>query len=370
MLVLIKNSIDLVVTSPPYPMIDIWDNDLIDKTNINSLNAFPYKLARNLCEELIYFFITNNFKRSLKPGAIICINIGDATRSINKNFALYPNHSFIINNMIENGYTLLPTIIWKKPTNSPNKFMGSGMLPCCAYNTLGHEYVLVFRYGGKRNFNKKESVIRKKSAYFWEERNKWFTDIWEDIYGANQKLKDDNIGRTVSARYPIMLPQRLIKMFTIKGDTVLDPFLGTGTTTHAAIVEGRNSIGIEINKEFKKYIMDINIISDKLSAYSYSYNRKRIIKHLKFIKDSEKEFKYINEFYNFPVLTKQETDIRLEYAHSIKSIGNIIKANYKDIRYTKEEITNIVSTIDGDSDIYKMDKYFYKNWGKLLKFKC
>ena len=83
--------------------------------------------------------------RVTKEGAFICINIGDATRTINGNFALYPNHARIISYFRSKGINNLPNIIWKKQTNSPNKFMGSGMLPSGAYVTLEHEYILIFK---------------------------------------------------------------------------------------------------------------------------------------------------------------------------------------------------------------------------------
>lgn len=71
--------------------------------------------------------------------------IGDATRTINGEFKLYNNHSRIVKSCSELGLTTLPDIIWHKTTNAPNKFMGSGMLPCGAYVTLEHEYILIFR---------------------------------------------------------------------------------------------------------------------------------------------------------------------------------------------------------------------------------
>ena len=69
----------------------------------------------------------------------------------------------------------MPAILWRKPTNAPNKFMGSGMLPPNAYVTLEHEYILMFRWGAKREFSQEEQKrSRRESAYFWEERNGWF----------------------------------------------------------------------------------------------------------------------------------------------------------------------------------------------------
>jgi len=76
------------------------------------------------------------------------------------------------------GFDCLPMIHWFKPTNAPNKFMGSGTLPSGAYVTLEHEYILVFRKGGRRSFLPSEQGLRRESAFFWEERNSWFSDVW------------------------------------------------------------------------------------------------------------------------------------------------------------------------------------------------
>ena len=136
----------------------------------------------------------------------------------------------------------------------PNKFMGSGMLPAGAYATLEHEYILILRKGNKREFKSKEDKLRRQqSAFFWEERNVWFSDIWEDLKGTKQNNIDKHI-RERSGAYPFELPYRIINMFSLRGDTVLDPFLGTGTTTLACMATARNSIGYEVNPNFKEHL--------------------------------------------------------------------------------------------------------------------
>ena len=95
----------------------------------------------------------------MKNGGIACINIGDATRTLNDVFCLYQNHTRIASSMLRIGFLSLPCILWRKQTNAPNKFMGSGMMPPGAYVTLEHEYVLILRKG-----NKKEEVGDKE----WE----------------------------------------------------------------------------------------------------------------------------------------------------------------------------------------------------------
>ena len=156
------------------------------------------------------------------------MKVTDATRTLDGEFKLYPNHSRIIQHFINNGFSNMPNIIWRKQTNAPNKFMGSGMLPAGAYVTLEHEWVLIFRKGLKRSFkSENEKLKRKQSSFFWEERNIWFSDMW-DLKGTRQNIAHKN-SRERSAAYPFEIPFRLINMFSLKGDTILDPFLGTGT---------------------------------------------------------------------------------------------------------------------------------------------
>lgn len=94
-----------------------------------------------------------------------------------------------------------------------------------------------------------------ESAYFWEERNRWFSDIWVDLKGVKQSLSNSKL-RDRSAAYPFELAYRLISMFSIKEDSVLDPFLGTDTTTLAAISSQRNSIGVELDSTLQNHIIN------------------------------------------------------------------------------------------------------------------
>ncbi|MBD3282352.1 MAG: site-specific DNA-methyltransferase, partial [Candidatus Portnoybacteria bacterium] len=250
-----SNSIDLIITSPPYPMISMWDT-ILSKQNKKIKIALEDKNGK-LAFELMHKELDKVWKeayRVLKDGGIACINIGDATRTIDGKFQLYPNHSRILNYCFKVGFDVLPTIIWRKQTNAPNKFMGSGMLPVGAYVTLEHELILILRKNGKRNFIKNnEKIQRQESSFFWEERNLWFSDIWFDIKGTNQKLLSKKT-RKRSAAFPFNLAYRLINMYSVKNDNVLDPFLGTGTTTMAAMASQRNSLGIELDKSFGKIV--------------------------------------------------------------------------------------------------------------------
>ena len=222
-------SADLMITSPPYPMIEMWD-EVFAKQNPAIGDALRDKNG-NLAFELMNQLLGGVWQevyRILRPGGIACINVGDATRTIDGDFKLFPSHSRIMSHCLKTGFQALPEILWRKQTNAPNKFMGSGMLPPGAYVTLEHEFILVLRKGGKRKFESQaDRIRRKRSAFFWEERNMWFSDVWMDMRGAKQDLENENL-RKRSAAFPFELAYRLINMFSVKGDVVLDPFLGTG----------------------------------------------------------------------------------------------------------------------------------------------
>jgi modification methylase len=329
------NSIELVVTSPPYPMIEMWD-EIISKQNKEIRTALSNgdgpKAFELMHQELDKVWA--EVDRVLIPGGFACINIGDATRTINGEFALYPSHSRIISAFQKLGLSNLPNILWRKQTNAPNKFMGSGMLPSGAYVTLEHEWILIFRKGGKRQFKTEEEKLRRKqSSFFWEERNSWFSDLW-DLKGTKQKI-DNSETRKRSAAYPFELPYRLINMYSLQGDTILDPFLGTGTTTLAAIATNRNSIGYEIDKLFLEII--VSNIKNTPITYFNTHLDNRLEQHRQFItkRNSDirkEEIKHFNSNQNFPVMTSQETEISFSYVESLqKKTNNKIIAEYSPI---------------------------------------
>ena len=300
----------LVVTSPPYPMIKMWDDMFSDK-NRNIAKALD-KNDGLQAFELMHRELDPVWKeiyRILVDGGIACINIGDATRTIGGDFRLYPNHSRILAAITAAGFGTLPAILWRKPTNAPNKFMGSGMLPAGAYVTLEHEYILILRKGPKREF-KNESVKqqRRESAFFWEERNAWFSDIWLDLIGATQGQAAANT-RLRTAAFPFELPYRLINMFSTKNDRVVDPFLGTGTTMAAAMATGRNCIGFEMDPGFQDQIL--SIAETIVESANHRINQ-RIHNHIEFIdrrSDEKYKFKHVNKHYEFAVMTRQEIDL-------------------------------------------------------------
>lgn len=348
------NSIDLIVTSPPYPMIEMWDG-LFANNNSDIRNALDAENG-NLAFELMHIELDKVWQevaRIVKPNGFVCINIGDATRTIGKYFQLYSNHSRITNAFVQLSFQPLPIALWKKATNAPNKFMGSGMLPAGAYITLEHEYILVFRNGGKREFkSQQQKTQRNQSAFFWEERNSWFSDTW--TFKGVRQATNDNTVRERNAAYPFDLPYRLINMYSVVGDTVLDPFLGTGTTTISAMASQRNSIGFEIDANFLP-IIDGAVKNAKLLANKTI--DQRISEHISFVhnyEENKKELKHRNSYFGFPVMTKQEAFLELHHISSISHKGDSqYTVRYKPIHIDEHhKNTDTYSLINHtDSDI-------------------
>lgn len=265
-------SIDLVITSPPYPMIKMWDAQFF------SLNPQIKKLWDTLLftrkeqtlqkiYRLMHDLLNRTWRevfRVIKEGGILCINIGDATRKINGSFRLFSNHSKIIEYCEKIGFTTLPYILWKKPTSKPqyrgkNVFLGSGFLPPNAYITIDCEFILLFRKGKLRKFPPHDK-LRYDSVFTKDQRNQWFSQIWT-IKGAKQKTS--KLNRKI-ASFPDEIVNRLIRMFSIKNDIILDPFLGSGTTTKIAIKNKRNSIGYEIDEKIIPIIKEQFLEKEKL----------------------------------------------------------------------------------------------------------
>lgn len=307
-------SVNEIVTSPPYPMIEMWD-EILSAQNPVFAEAIE-KGSVDVAFEAAHSELDKVWKecyRVLSPGGFLCINIGDATRTIDGKFRLFNNHSRIVKACLEIGFDNLPNIIWRKQTNAPNKFMGSGMLPCGAYVTLEHEYILIFRKGPKRDYKKdSEKSLRKKSAFFWEERNTWFSDIW-DLRGVKQRMANSE-ARERSAAFPFAVPFRLINMYSQYGDTVLDPFFGLGTTTLAAVASGRNSIGFEIDPRLKSSIADT--LNGIRTRDINNQIRSRYERHIDFVKTRVAEkgaLKHNNATIGIDVMTSQEKELEFHY---------------------------------------------------------
>jgi len=226
-----SGSVALGVTSPPYPMIPQWD-ELFAAWGATDFEAMHRELDR----------VWAGCYRALIPGGILAVNVGDAVRSVEGEFRLWPNHARIVAAAESLGFRSLPYILWKKPTNKPNAFLGSGFLPPNAYVTLDCEFILLFRKGSLRKIPA-GAPARQASRYTRAERDLWFSQIWEGVRGRPQSQ-----GSERSGAFPAEIPRRLIRMFSLRGDTILDPFAGTGTTLWEAAKLGRDAIGIEVDR--------------------------------------------------------------------------------------------------------------------------
>ena len=305
------DSVELVVTSPPYPMIEMWDDLFadLDPEIGDHLEAADGQAAFDAMHAQLDQVWTE-VERVLVDGGIACVNVGDATRKLGESFRVYQNHSRVIDDFEALGFEPLPEILWRKPANGGAKFMGSGMLPPNAYVTLEHEYVLVFRKGKQHRAFDPGSERRYNSAFFWEERNRWFSDLWTDVRGDLQTLEEE-APRERSAAFPFTIPYRLINMFSVYGDTVLDPFWGTGTTSLAAMVAGRSSVGYELDSSFTEVFADR--VAD-VGALSRRVVDRRLADHREFVAERRAagdELGYDADYYDFPVTTKQERPILL-----------------------------------------------------------
>ena len=223
-------SVALVLTSPPYPMIAQWDALF----RAQGARSYPAMLA-------LLAAAWRACHRTLVDGGILVVVIGDALRRNEEGFRLWPNHAATLLAAERAGFRPLPYALWQKPTNRPNAFLGSGFLPPNAYVTLDCEFVLPFRKGAPRRFPPHDPR-REASRFSREERDRWFSQLWRDVRASRQ---DGPVGRT--GAFPAALAHRLVRMFSVEGDTVLDPFAGTGTTLWEAAALGRAAVGVERN---------------------------------------------------------------------------------------------------------------------------
>lgn len=237
-------SVHLVVTSPPYWQLkDYGHDDQLGhgqsfEAYINDLNLVWQECARVLV-----------------PGGRLAINIGDQFVSTAEygRFKVMPIHAEIIKFCETVGLDYMGSIIWRKITNTAasggGALMGSYPYPRSGVVKQNFEYILLFRRPGSTPPPSKES--KAAAVLGLDEWKTYFTSDWA-FPGERQ------VGH--GAMFPIELPTRLIRMFSFPGDTVLDPFLGSGTTAAAAIGLDRNVVGIELNEAF------LPLISEKTGA--------------------------------------------------------------------------------------------------------
>ncbi|MBU1628349.1 site-specific DNA-methyltransferase [bacterium] len=227
-------SIHLIITSPPY-----WQLKDYGESRQIGFNDSYEDYINNL--NLVW----RECHRVLHKGCRLCINIGDQfARSVYYGrYKIIPIRTEIIKFCESSGFDYMGAIIWQKVTTCNTTggatIMGSFPFPRNGILKLDYEFILIFKKCGKSPQVSKE--IKEMSKLTIEEWNRYFAGHW-NFPGEKQ---DEHI-----AMFPEELPKRLIKMLSFHKDTVLDPFLGSGTTSLAAKNIGRNSVGYEINEKF------------------------------------------------------------------------------------------------------------------------
>ncbi len=273
---LANNSVQLAITSPPYWQLKDYG---IDKqigynedyeTYINNLNL-----------------VWQECHRVLENGCRLCINIGDqfARAASYGRYKVIPIRTEIIKFCETIGFDYMGAIIWQKKTTTNTtggaSIMGSFPFPRNGILSIDYEFILLFKKLGDPLPWDRER--REKSRMSKEEWREYFAGHWN--FGGTKQ--DDHI-----AMFPEELPKRLIKMFSFVGDTVLDPFLGSGTTSLAAKNNERNSVGYEVNSDFIPNIRK-KLEVDQLDFANTTYE---------FITRNRNKVSYTEEIKKFPYI--------------------------------------------------------------------
>jgi modification methylase len=261
---LAPGSVHLVLTSPPYWTLKEYRDSESQLGHIEDYDQFLGELDR----------VWEQCFRALVPGGrLICV-VGDVCLSRKENggrHTVVPLHASIQEHCRKLGFDNLAPIIWHKISNAVyevengSSFLGKPYEPNAVIKN-DVEYILMERKpGGYRAPDISTKILSLISA---ENHKKWFQQIWSGVTGASTKHHP--------APYPIELAERLIRMFSFVGDTVLDPFLGSGTTTVAAAKWGRNSVGVEVDPHYFS-LADKRIARDTQSLFNEVVVRKYVV---------------------------------------------------------------------------------------------
>jgi DNA modification methylase len=245
-------AVDLVVTSPPY-----WH---IKDYGAPGQIGYGQSLHQYLQD---LYYVWSECFRILRPGSRLCLNIGDqfARSAIYGRYKVIPLHAEFIGQCEKLGFDFLGSIIWQKKTTMNTtggaNVMGSYPYPPNGLVEIDYEFILIFKKPGEGKKVSRE--IKEASKLTKEEWKEYFYGHWH--FGGAKQLGHE-------AMFPGELPRRLLRMFTFPGDTVLDPFLGSGTTVKVALELGRKAVGYEINEDFLGIIEEKIGIKDKLPIFT------------------------------------------------------------------------------------------------------
>lgn len=233
-----SQSVHLVLTSPPYWTLKRYRDHDGQLGHVEEYDAFLSSLDE----------VWRHCHRLLTPGGRLVCVVGDVCLSRRKNngrHTVVPLHASIQERCRDIGFDNLAPIIWHKIANAAYEAEGNGGFLGKPYEPNAVikndiEFILMQRKPG--GYRSPSPVVRALSVIPEECHRQWFQQIWTGLTGAST--------RHHPAPYPVELAERLIRMFSFVGDTVLDPFLGTGSTTLAASRCGRHSIGIEVDPDY------------------------------------------------------------------------------------------------------------------------
>jgi modification methylase len=239
---LAKESVDLIVTSPPYFTLKEYVHTEGQMGDIADYESFLRELDK----------VWRQCYRVLKPGGRICCVVGDVCVSRKQGGRHYvlPLHSDIQVRARKIGFDVLTPILWSKIANGVTEAEGNGagfygkpyQPGAIVKNDV--EYILFLRKGTQ--YRSPEPMQKALSMLTKDEMQSWLISFWSDIKGAS--TRDGH-----PAPYPVALAERLIKLFSFAGDTIFDPFVGTGSTILAAMETGRNSIGSDIEPQYLEF---------------------------------------------------------------------------------------------------------------------
>jgi len=368
-----NNSIHLIITSPPYWQLKDYGTD--DQIGYND-SYENYINNLNL--------VWQECHRVLQNGCRLCINIGDQfARSVYYGrYKIIPIRTEIIKFCEIIGFDYMGAIIWQKSTTMNTSggatIMGSFPYPRNGIIKLDYEFILLFKKNGTPE--KLDKNLKELSKMTKEEWNTYFQGHW-NFNGVRQ---DGHI-----AMFPEELPRRLIKMFSFVGDNILDPFVGSGTTSLAAKNLGRNSVGYEINSKFIGMIKQklevgankmfgnsdfnfidqqnkINDYADEISKLPYIFidpiklDKKIDPKKLQFGSKIDNNLTKRDEFYTVKEIIDPET-IRLNNDLIVKLLG--IRTNPKKLKDAKKYL---LDKTNKQRVFLRFDEIKYDNNNNLL----
>jgi len=238
-------SVHLIVTSPPYWTLKEYPPHQAQLGAIEDYERFLAELDKAWRE----------CNRVLIPGGRICCVVGDVCvpRKRNGRHFVMPLHADIMVRSRHLGLDSITPILWFKIANGTNEAKGNGAgfygkpYQPGAIVKNDFEYVLFLRKGGA--YRSPTPMQKALSMLTRGEMQSWLRTAWTDIRGESTRNGHP-------APFPVRLAERLIRLFSFAGDTILDPFVGTGTTSLAAINAGRNSLGFDIDKSFLRMAKD------------------------------------------------------------------------------------------------------------------